>query len=114
MIEVTKKILRKLINNVEKYEVRYYERDLNGPRNVNFYVNNSAYSIRVYPDCYELSWTTSEHGVNVSSIIQDDIYELLDLLSKLKRACEISTVEKFKQFADVGEIVKVDNIDDLD
>lgn len=113
MIEVIKKILNKLIGNVDKYHVTgHFFKYINDRDEYHFSWEDSIekyYWIKIIENNIKLS---SMHGFSVDDIKLDDDnkYEVLDLCQKLKKSCEEYTKDQFIAFADSDD-TEPDNID---
>lgn len=115
MIEIVRKVLKKLINNAEKYQVsiyccnashrmgnfRYYQ--------ISFREGNLGYNIDIWrddeksPNDFICLSVTNEYGSHIMHGIQSTLderhkYEILDLCQKLKDECEEYTRSKFTDF----------------
>lgn len=99
MIETTKKILKKLADNIDKYQVRCakfpsdsYLIDFIADKNYHMTITRS-----------DIRWCT-EIGTGIETQL-DEYYqhEILDLCQKLKRECENYTSTMFRNFADESD-----------
>ena len=102
MIENTRKILKKLIDNVDKYNVvirSWGEPDYM----IYFKYNNIICTIRITES--NISWGTRFEKSDLNNIVSTKLdeyyqYEILDLCQKLKRECENYTSTMFRNFVD--------------
>lgn len=125
MINTTKQILRKLIDDVEKYQAKIEATSFKCTSDDTKY-NVCSYCIEwvqgtlKYYFYYNLEKNTVVFQTSINQrmvgnsikfeISEDDKYEILNLCQKLKRACEEYTRSKFIEFADV-EINEFNEID---
>lgn len=93
MVEVTKKILKKLIDNIDEYDISIS--NICG-WSVAFKLNDDFYKIDIINEHIYLFYNCCQISTPVS---EDDIYEILNLFQKLKRECENYTMFMFNEFA---------------
>lgn len=120
MIENTKKILKKLINDVEKYNA-CIRRDLDSSCDVRFTYRSQRYAITITSNTLYFSIKKflkdddiSVYGLGKSieiNLPEDDKYEILNLCQKLKRECEDYTSTMFKKFADEDDNESDDDLE---
>ena len=116
MIETTKKILKKLIDNVDKYQVQcyYYKYGVNvipefnnskNPTveyNIQFKIGEQYYGL--YISDLMIRWDTAQIGSQLRTELDEQFrYEILDLCVRLKNRCEDYTSTMFRRFADESD-----------
>lgn len=115
MIENTRKILKKLIDNIDKYHVSIskfsYQIGVGSPKITEEYIihyinNDIIYRISV-TDAYIL-WSTGDKIHNLGCELRTELdeqfrYEILDLCVRLKNRCEDYTSTMFRKFADESD-----------
>ena len=99
MIECTRKILKKLIDNVDKYQVRCNK--FSSDFYHIYFTTDKNYHMNITGSC--IRWST-EIGTGLETQL-DEYYqhEILDLCQKLKRECENYTSTMFRNFADESD-----------
>lgn len=113
MITSTRKILKKLINNVDTYNVQCFcykpgmnilpeIPSVNIPSieyNIQFKIGEQYYSL--YISDLVIKWDIAQIGSQLRTQMDKQFqYEILDLCVKLNNRCEDYTSTKFRQFAD--------------
>lgn len=116
MIENTIKILKKLIDNVDKYKVNthYYKHENNSKYtleyNICWEIDKQFYHISIIDN--KIIWDKNNGGSRLDSLI-DEYYqfEILDLCQKLHKECENYTSTVFRNFADESDNESDDDLE---
>lgn len=109
MIDTVKKILQKLINNVEKHQVNVAAGRWEGMWN--HQLVKDYWVVRWKADIhYSLSFNSTNNIIEIVTqeiggeikidVPEDNKYEILDLCQKLKKACKECISNKLEAFAD--------------